>query len=94
MSSKLLNLLSAISKTFFIFSAKVASINQSGSLNLFSSKELELEQRALLLKRLAFVIYCSGEDQYQKQMPDIQGTYEAMNIFRNVNYNLIPLLLF
>ena len=67
----------------FIFTAKVASINQSGSLNLFSSKELELEQRALLLKRLAFVIYCSGEDQYQKQMPDIQGTQEALYILKS-----------
>ena len=55
--------------------AKLASINQSGSLSLFSSKEIELEQRALLLKRLAFVIYCSNEDQYQKQVPDIQGIY-------------------
>ena len=55
--------------------AKLASINQSGSLNLFSSKEVELEQRALLLKRLAFVIYCSNEDQYQKQVPDIQGIF-------------------
>lgn len=32
-----------------------------------------MEQRALLLKRLAFVIFCSDEDQYQNQMPDIQG---------------------
>ena len=54
--------------------AKVASISQSGSLSLFSSKDLELEQRALLLKRLAFVIFCSDMDQYQKQMPEIQGT--------------------
>ena len=65
-----------ISYFFIVFiSAKLASINQSGSLNLFSSKEIELEQRALLLKRLAFVIYCSNEDQYQKQVPDIQGMY-------------------
>lgn len=55
------------------FPAKVSSISQSGSLNLFSSKEQELEQRALLLKRLAFVIFCSDEDQYQRQMPEIQG---------------------
>ena len=67
-----------ITSDFFI-SAKLASINQSGSLNLFSSKEIELEQRALLLKRLAFVIYCSNEDQYQKQVPDIQGTYLQMH---------------
>ena len=32
-----------------------------------------MEQRALLLRRLAFVIFCSDVDQYQKQMPDIQG---------------------
>ena len=51
----------------------MASISQSGSLSLFSSKDLELEQRALHLKRLAFVIFCSDEDQYQKQMPEIQG---------------------
>ena len=57
------------------FSAKVASISQSGSLSLFSSKDQELEQRALLLKRLAFVIFCSDVDQYQKQMPEIQGKF-------------------
>ena len=34
-----------------------------------------MEQRALLLRRLAFVIFCSDVDQYQKQMPDIQGVY-------------------
>ena len=42
-------------------------------LGSISSKEQELEQRALLLKRLAFVIFCSEVDQYQKQMPEIQG---------------------
>ena len=50
----------------FLFSAKVASISQTGSLSLFSSKEQELEQRALLLKRLAFVIFCSDVDQNDK----------------------------
>ena len=63
------------------FSAKVASISQSGSLSLFSSKDLELEQRALLLKRLAFVIFCSDMDQYQKQMPEIQGKIKNYNFF-------------
>jgi len=43
------------------------------SLNLFSSREQEFEQRALLLKRLNFVIFCSDVDQYHKFMPDIQG---------------------
>ncbi|XP_053683170.1 protein dopey-1 homolog isoform X2 [Sabethes cyaneus] len=45
---------------------------QTGSLNIFTSKEQEYEQRALLLKRLAFVIFCSESDQYHKFMPEIQ----------------------
>ncbi|GFS63491.1 protein dopey-1 [Nephila pilipes] len=57
--------------TFRDFMSRV-SVAQSGSLNLFSSKEQEYEQRAQLLKRLAFVIFCSEIDQYQKYMPDIQ----------------------
>lgn len=69
-----------------LFSAKVSSISQSGSLSLFSSKEQELEQRALLLKRLAFVIFCSEVDQYQKHMPDIQG--KNINLFYQIiGYN-------
>lgn len=50
------------------------SMNQSGSLNIFSSREQEYEQKAQLLKRLAYVIFCSEMDQYAKYMPDIQGT--------------------
>ena len=49
---------------------KIASLGQ-GSISLLSSKEQEQEQRALLLKRLAWVIFCSDIDQYQRQMPDI-----------------------
>jgi len=49
-------------------------ITQGASLNLFSSREAEYEQRAQLLKRLSFTIYCSDVDQYQRHMPDIQGT--------------------
>lgn len=49
------------------------SMTQTGGLNLFSSREQEFEQRALLLKRLAFVIFCSELDQYHKYMPEIQG---------------------
>ena len=67
------NLMTHDKVTFKDLMAKVASISQTGSLSLFSSKEQELEQRALLLKRLAFVIFCSDVDQYQKQMPEIQG---------------------
>ena len=67
------NLMTHDKTTFKELMAKVSSsISQSGSLSLFSSKEQELEQRALLLKRLAFVIFCSDTDQYQKQMSDIQ----------------------
>jgi len=48
------------------------SVTQSGSLKLFSSKEAENEQRAQLAKRLAFILFCSEKDQYQRYMPDIQ----------------------
>nr|XP_026690200.1 protein dopey-1 isoform X2 [Ciona intestinalis] len=42
------------------------------SLNIFSNKEQELEQRAMLLKRLAFVIFSSDTNQYQRHLPEIQ----------------------
>ncbi|KAG4078749.1 hypothetical protein HA402_015339 [Bradysia odoriphaga] len=48
------------------------SLTQTGGLNIFTSREQEYEQRALLLKRLAFVIFCSELDQYHKYMPEIQ----------------------
>ncbi|EDW31651.1 GL10846 [Drosophila persimilis] len=48
------------------------SLSQAGSLNIFMSREQEFEQRGMLLKRLAFVIYCSEFDQHNKYMPDIQ----------------------
>ncbi|UYV67369.1 DOPEY1 [Cordylochernes scorpioides] len=57
--------------TFREFLGRVA-ISPSTSLNLFSSKEQEFEQRAQLLKRLAFIVFCSELDQYQRYMPDIQ----------------------
>lgn len=57
--------------TFRDFMARLA-VTQSGSLNIFSSKEQEYESRAQLLKRLAFVLFCSEPDQYQRYMPDIQ----------------------
>lgn len=47
-------------------------MSQTGSLNIFASKEMEYEQRAALLKRLAFIIFCSQFDQYHKFMPEIQ----------------------
>lgn len=66
--------------TFRDFMARFA-VAQSGSLNIFSSKEQEYESRAQLLKRLAFVLFCSEPDQYQRYMPDIQGT---MNFSRAI----------
>lgn len=47
---------------------------QGSGISIFSSKEQEYEQKAQLLKRLAFVILCSETDQYHKYMPEIQGT--------------------
>lgn len=72
----------------------MASISQSGSLSLFSSKEQELEQRALLLKRLAFVIFCSDVDQYQKQMPEIQGKilFHLLTLFQKTIFFLLERL--
>jgi len=64
------NLMTHDKTTFKELLARIASLGQS-NISIFSSKELEQEQRALLLKRLAFVIFCSDVDQYQKQMPDI-----------------------
>ncbi len=59
------------------------SLTQAGGLNIFTSREQEYEQRALLLKRLAFVIFCSELDQYHKYMPEIQGIYK-----QNFNFSL------
>uniref|UniRef100_A0AAR2JQ35 Dopey N-terminal domain-containing protein n=1 Tax=Pygocentrus nattereri TaxID=42514 RepID=A0AAR2JQ35_PYGNA len=57
--------------TFRDLMTRVA-VAQSSSLNLFTNRDAELEQRAMLLKRLAFTIYSSEVDQYQKYLPDIQ----------------------
>jgi len=64
----------------FILAGRV-TMPQSGSLSLFSSKEQELEQRAHMLKRLAFTIFCSEPDQYQKAMPEIQGKQTLCDTF-------------
>ncbi|KAM4693771.1 protein DOP1A [Discoglossus pictus] len=57
--------------TFRDLMTRVA-VAQSSSLNLFTNREAELEQRAMLLRRLAFAIFSSEIDQYQKFLPDIQ----------------------
>lgn len=58
----------------FLFKVRVQYQQTSG---LFTSKEQESEQKAQLLKRLAFVIYSSEKDQYQRNMPEIQGNLDA-----------------
>lgn len=60
-------------KTSFRDFLSLMSVNKSGSLKIFSSKDQEIESRAQLTKRLAFILYCSEKDQYQKYMPEIQG---------------------
>jgi len=64
------NLMTHDNTSFKELLTRIASLGQS-NISIFSSKELEQEQRALLLKRLAWVIFCSDVDQYQRQMPDI-----------------------
>ncbi|XP_062464264.1 protein dopey-1 isoform X4 [Pezoporus occidentalis] len=65
------NLMTHDKTTFRDLMTRVA-VAQSSSLNLFANREAELEQRAMLLKRLAFAIFSSEIDQYQKYLPDIQ----------------------
>ncbi|XP_069091714.1 protein dopey-1 isoform X2 [Pleurodeles waltl] len=57
--------------TFRDLMTRVA-VAQSSSLSLFTNRDAELEQRAMLLKRFAFAIFSSEIDQYQKFLPDIQ----------------------
>ncbi|XP_041873361.1 protein dopey-1 isoform X5 [Corvus kubaryi] len=66
------NLMTHDKTTFRDLMTRVA-VAQSSSLNLFANRDVELEQRAMLLKRLAFAIFSSEIDQYQKYLPDIQG---------------------
>ena len=42
---------------------------------LFSNREQEIDMRAMLLKRLAFALFCTDGDQYQRYIPDIQGIF-------------------
>ncbi|CAG2102647.1 unnamed protein product [Medioppia subpectinata] len=58
--------------TFREFLARMSVTQSSGALKLFSSKDQEIEQRAHLVKRLAFILFCSEKDQYQKYMSEIQ----------------------
>lgn len=60
---------------------------QGSGISIFSSKEQEYEQKAQLLKRLAFVILCSEMDQYHKYMPEIQGEYSWSIFIECITYN-------
>lgn len=55
-----------------MFKEVLVKVQYPQSSGLFTTKEQESEQKAQLLKRLAFVIYSSEKDQYQKNMPEIQ----------------------
>lgn len=57
---------------------------QGSGISIFSSKEQEYEQKAQLLKRLAFVILCSEMDQYHKYMPEIQGKYSRSIFIKSI----------
>ncbi|XP_022089796.1 protein dopey-1-like isoform X2 [Acanthaster planci] len=65
------NLMTHDKTTYRDLMARVAAF-QNTSLNLFTSKEAEIDQRAQLLKRLSFTIFCSETDQYVRFLPDIQ----------------------
>ena len=53
-------------------------------MGLFASKEQELEQRAMLIKRLSFTLFCSEKDQHQKYLQQIQGNV-VQNVFQKIN---------
>lgn len=86
---KSLNDCDSLLLAFLSPSARVA-VAQSSSLNLFANRDVELEQRAMLLKRLAFAIFSSEIDQYQKYLPDIQGKQwkTIFSIFQTVEFLL------
>uniref|UniRef100_A0A8B9SZE2 DOP1 leucine zipper like protein A n=1 Tax=Anas platyrhynchos TaxID=8839 RepID=A0A8B9SZE2_ANAPL len=74
------NLMTHDKTTFRDLMTRVA-VAQSSSLNLFANRDVELEQRAMLLKRLAFAIFSSEIDQYQKYLPDIQAFDLQVQVF-------------
>ena len=76
------NMMTHDKTTFKELLARVV-VSQPGTLNLFSSREAEYELRAQLLKRLAFVVFCSDEDQYQPHLPEIQGRIGGCRLLRH-----------
>ncbi|CAD5112610.1 DgyrCDS1823 [Dimorphilus gyrociliatus] len=66
------NLMTHDRTTFAELLAKMPLGSTSAGLGIFSSKDAEAEQKAMLMKRLAFVIFSSEEGQYESSMPEIQ----------------------
>lgn len=58
--------------TFRDFHSRMSSNQSGGALKLFASRDQENEQRAQLIKRMAFILFCSERDQYHKYTPEIQ----------------------
>lgn len=59
------------------------SLTQSSSLNLFSSRDGEMEVRRQLIKRMSFAVFCSETDQYSKSITDIQDKLSESLRFSN-----------
>jgi len=66
------NLMTQDNTSFKELMTRVAGLSQSASINIFANREQEMEQRAQLLKKLSFTIFCSEVDQYQYVLPEIQ----------------------
>jgi hypothetical protein len=83
-----------ISNDRAMFKDVIVRVTYPQSSGLFTSREQESEQRSQLLKRLAFVIYASEKDQYQKNMPEIQECIAQMlkNVQSTNLYSTIFLL--
>lgn len=59
--------------TFRDFLSRMSVTQGGAALKLFANKDQENELRGQLAKRLAFILFCSEKDQYQRYMPEIQG---------------------
>lgn len=57
----------------FFYLARISTTPNSTLSSLITSKEAEYDMRAQALKRLAFIVLSSELDQYNTQLPDIQG---------------------
>lgn len=58
--------------TFTEFLSRMSFNQPTGALKIFVSRDQENELRAQLIKRMAFVLFCSERDHYHKYTPEIQ----------------------